>query len=163
MHLNVSSATLRPFLDFRVITFFGLDVCICVICVCIIICFDNGLLPYWRQALYAPMMVHSLQWHHNEHPGVSNRRRLAYLYCRLCRLTSKKHQLVLCEDNPPMTGGFPSQRVNNTATAFIGWRHHELAITHRMIFSATTFKLKFCARVFIFCTIPIILILRVIS
>ena len=55
----------------------------------------------------------TLQWRHNEQPSVSNHRRLDCLFIRSFRLTSKKTSkpvlLALCEGNPPMTGGFPSQ------------------------------------------------------
>ena len=30
----------------------------------------------------------------------------------------------LCEGNPPVTGGFPSQRASNRENVFIWWRHH---------------------------------------
>ena len=31
----------------------------------------------------------------------------------------------LCEGNPPVTGGFPSQRASNAENVSIWWRHHE--------------------------------------
>ena len=66
-----------------------------------------------------------LQWHHNEHPGVSNHRRLDCLFNCLFRLTSKKTSkpvlLAFCEGNPPVTGGFPSQRASNAETVSIWW------------------------------------------
>ena len=41
----------------------------------------------------------------------------------------RKHQssapLGLCEGNPPVTGGFPSQRASNTGDISIWWRHHD--------------------------------------
>ena len=59
----------------------------------------------------------SLQWRHNEYNGVSNHRRFDYLFNRLFRLRSKKTPKLratgLCEGNPPVTGGFPSQRKSN--------------------------------------------------
>ena len=46
-------------------------------------------------------VMSSTQWHHNEHPGVSNHRRLVCLFSGLFRLTSKKTSkpalLALCE------------------------------------------------------------------
>ena len=41
----------------------------------------------------------------------------------------KKNQsselLVLCEGNPPVTGGFPSQRACNSESISMPWRHHQ--------------------------------------
>ena len=56
-------------------------------------------------------------WRHNERDGVSNRRRFACLFNRLLRRRSTKASKLrvtgLCEWNPPVTGGFPSQRTSN--------------------------------------------------
>ena len=38
--------------------------------------------------------------------------------------TSKLRVTGLCEGNPPVTDGFPSQRASNTGNVFIWWRHH---------------------------------------
>ena len=69
-----------------------------------------------------------LQWHHNERRGVSNHRHLDCLFSRLSRLRSKKASQLrvtgLCEGNPPVTGGFPSQRTSNAENVSIWWRHH---------------------------------------
>ena len=45
---------------------------------------------------------------------------------RLLKLTSKKMSAILnlCEGNPPVTGGFPSQRASNTGRVSMSWRHH---------------------------------------
>ena len=70
----------------------------------------------------------SLQWRHNEHTGVSNHRRLDCLLIRLLRHRSKKTSKLcvtgLCEGNPQVTGGFPSQRAGNTENISISSRHH---------------------------------------
>ena len=62
-------------------------------------------------------MYYPLQWRHNERDGVSNHRRLDYLLNRLFRRRSREISTIrvayLCEGNPPVTGGFPSQRVSN--------------------------------------------------
>ena len=46
---------------------------------------------------------------------------------RLFRLISKKHQLsallVLCEENPSVTGGFSSQKASNVGIVPMPWRH----------------------------------------
>ena len=56
-----------------------------------------------------------LQWRHNEHNGISNHRCLDSLLNSLFRCRSKKTSKLcitgLCE---PVTGGFPTQRANNT-------------------------------------------------
>ena len=59
----------------------------------------------------------ALQWRHNERGGVSNHRRLGGLLSRLFRRRSKKASKLrvtdVCEGNPPVTGGFPSQRASD--------------------------------------------------
>ena len=69
----------------------------------------------------------ALQWRHCEHDGVSNHRRLGSLLNRLFwrrpKKTSKLRVLGLCEGNPPVTGGFPSQGASNAENVSI-WRHH---------------------------------------
>ena len=55
-----------------------------------------------------------LQWRYNERDGVSKHRRFNSLLNRLFRRRSKKTSKLrlmgLCEGNPPVTGGFPSQK-----------------------------------------------------
>ena len=72
--------------------------------------------------------IRPLQWHHNERSGVSNHRRLECLFNRLFRLRSKKTSklgiTVLCEGNPAVPDGFPSQRTSNAENGSIWWRHH---------------------------------------
>ena len=41
--------------------------------------------------------------------------------------TSKFRVTGHCEGNPPVTGEFPAQRVNNTENVYIWWRYHETA------------------------------------
>ena len=69
-----------------------------------------------------------LQWRHNECDGVSNHRRLDRLLNRLFRHRSKKTSKLrvsgLCEGNPPVAGGFPSQRAGNAEDVSIWWHHH---------------------------------------
>ena len=71
----------------------------------------------------------SLLWRQNERHGVSNYRRLDYLFNGLCRWgskkTSKRRGTGLCEGNSPVTGEFPSQRASNAENVSIWWRHHE--------------------------------------
>ena len=66
------------------------------------------------------------QWRHNQ--AISNRRRIDCLFNCLFRLTSNKTLkpalLALDAGNPPVTGGFPSQRASNAETVSIWWCHH---------------------------------------
>ena len=68
----------------------------------------------------------ALQWSHNERHGISNHRCLECLLTRLFRRTSKKTSKLhwALWGNPPVTGGFPSQRASNAENVPIWWRHH---------------------------------------
>ena len=70
----------------------------------------------------------SLLWHHNDHDGVSNPRRLDGLSKRLSRHRSKKTSKLrvtgLCEGNSPATGEFLAQRASKAENVSIWWRHH---------------------------------------
>ena len=63
----------------------------------------------------------------NEPYGVLNHQPLNCLFNILFWLTSKKiskfPSLALCEGNPPVTGGFPSQRASNEESISISWWH----------------------------------------
>ena len=69
-----------------------------------------------------------LQWDHNDCNGISNYQCLDCLLNCLLRHRSKKISKLcvtdLCEGNPPVTGGFPSQRASNAENISIWWRHH---------------------------------------
>ena len=69
-----------------------------------------------------------LLWRCNECNGVSNHLRLHCLHNHLFRCRSKKISKLrvtgLCEGDPPMTGGFPSQRASYAENVSIWWRHH---------------------------------------
>ena len=68
-----------------------------------------------------------LQWCHNEHNDVSNQQCLECFLNHLFRHQSKKpwklHITGHCEGNPPVTGGFPSQRASNSKYVSIWWHH----------------------------------------
>ena len=70
-----------------------------------------------------------LQWCHHERNGVSSHRcrysLLNHLFRRRSKKTSKLRLTGLCEDNPPLTGGFPSQSVSNAENVSIWLRNHE--------------------------------------
>ena len=71
----------------------------------------------------------TLQWRYNERDVISNHQRLDCLLKRLFRRSSKKisklHVTGLCEGNPPVPGGFPSQRVSNTENVPLWWHHND--------------------------------------
>ena len=58
--------------------------------------------------------------------GVSNHRRLDclsnHLFRRISKKTSKVRVTGLCEGNPPVATGFPSQRASNAENVSIWWR-----------------------------------------
>ena len=106
--------------------------------------FDNDDLiitsALWR-SLYHPTSSNTfgqwnftptLQWRHNEHGGVSNHRRLDCLVNRLFRRRSKKTLKLrvagLCEENPAVTGGVPSQRASKAENVSTWWRNHGLGL-----------------------------------
>ena len=69
---------------------------------------------WWRENGGYWGLVCPLPWRHDGRNGVSNHRFLDCLLKRLFRRslkkTSKLYVTGLCEGNPPVTGGFPSQR-----------------------------------------------------
>ena len=75
------------------------------------------------------LWTQTLEWRHNGCDNVSNHRRIDCLLNRLFRRRSKKTSKLrvtgVCEGNPPVTGGFPSQRASNTERVSIWRRHHE--------------------------------------
>ena len=83
----------------------------------------------------------ALHWHHNQWHGVSNHLRLDCLPNRSFRHRSKKtsRQCVtgLCEENPPVTGGFPSLKASNAGNVSVWWHHHE-KLWYQRILSTTT-------------------------
>ena len=70
-----------------------------------------------RDCYSASKRYRTLKWRLNERDGVSNHLRLDCLLKRLFGHRSKKTRKLratgLCEWNPPVTGGFPSQRASN--------------------------------------------------
>ena len=45
---------------------------------------------------------------------------------------SKLRVTGLCVGNSPVTGEFPAQMASNAKNVSIGWRHHEMALLHRI-------------------------------
>ena len=76
----------------------------------------------WCDIVHIP----SSQWRHNGRDGVWNQAEntIAPLHWPLW-------------GEPPVTGGFPSQRASNTENVSIWWRHHVLNWRHRFKLLAT--------------------------
>ena len=70
-----------------------------------------------------------LVWRHNERDNVSNHLHPDCLLKRLFRRSSKKTSKLrvtgLCEENPPVTRGFPSQKDSNAENVSIWLRRHD--------------------------------------
>ena len=47
--------------------------------------------------------------------------------------TAELHVAGLCEGNPPVTDGFPSQMASNAVNGSIWWRHHDNPLTDIII------------------------------
>ena len=84
-------------------------------------------------------MSYTLHRRHNERDDISNQRRINCLLSRLFRRKPKKTSMFtsLCEENPPVTGRFPSQKASNAENVSISWRHHGL------LFVSTSIKRLF--------------------
>ena len=50
---------------------------------------------------------------------------------------------ALCEGNPPVTGGFPSQRASNTESVSMSWRHNVLTACCRWFSRTRLFKSRY--------------------
>ena len=78
--------------------------------------------------------VTPLQWSHNECNGVSNHRRLNFrpsrVFLRRSKRISRLRVTGLCEGNPSVTGGFPSERASNGESDSLWWRHHAASDFH---------------------------------
>ena len=67
-----------------------------------------------------------LQWHYNELDGVSNHQPASRVFVQAqIKKTSKLRVNDSCEENPPVTDGFPSKRTNHAENISICWRHHD--------------------------------------
>ena len=76
------------------------------------------------------IILNPLQWRHIKRNGVSNQRRLDYLFNRLFRHRAKKplkpRVTGICAGNSPVTGEFPALKVSNAENVSIWWRHHAI-------------------------------------
>ena len=82
----------------------------------------------WANGRWPIRLWSALQRRNNEHYVVSNHRRILSQFSRLLRLTSKKTWkpalLALCEMDPPVTVGFPSQSASYAESISITLRHN---------------------------------------
>ena len=85
------------------------------------------------------LLLHALQWRHNEHHGVSNHQPrdclLNRLFSRRSKKTSKLRVTGLCAGNSPVTDEFPTQMASNAEKVSIWWRHHDnfrWSLSHRV-------------------------------
>ena len=94
--------------------------------------------------------IYTLQWRHNYCNGVSNHQRhdclLNHLFSRSKKI-SKLRVTGLCEGNPPMTGGFPSQKTSTAENVSIWWRHHDTLVN--LSYNGQSFA--YATRKFIWC------------
>ena len=77
----------------------------------------NMLIVAWIFSMCTMVLHLALQWHHNEHDGVSNHRHLDCLLNRMRRRRLKKTSKLcatdLCERNSPVTSEIPTHRASN--------------------------------------------------
>ena len=79
---------------------------------------------HWGLNKMAVILPTSLEWRQIERDGILNRRRFNCLYRRRSSKSSKLCVTGLCEGNPLVTLGFPSQRACNAEIVSIWSRHH---------------------------------------
>ena len=91
---------------------------------------------WWWLGLCLHTASLNLQWRNNERHALPNHQHIDCLLNRLFRRTPKKTSKLrfigLCEGNPPVTGGFPSQMANNAENFFnlttSSWSHKEIFV-----------------------------------
>ena len=120
----------RSILLFSFVYRFVLHLHVNVQCVIIALldCRNNGEFMQSETSTHIPVVPNALEWCHNGCDGVLNHQPHDCLLNRLFRRRSKKTSKLrvtgLCKGNPPVTGGFPSQRASNAENFSIWWRHH---------------------------------------
>ena len=106
---------------------------------CLYLCIYHLNLPYsawlirWYSGNHTVVSLTVTENHYSNFilsaKATQNNWRLGCLLMRLFRRrsmrTSKPHVTGLCERNPPVTDGFPSQRASNAENVSI-WRHHDM-------------------------------------
>ena len=88
------------------------------------------------------MSFKSVQLRHNEHDCLLNG-----FFRRRTKKTSKLCVTGLCEGNPPLTGGFSSQRASRAENVSIWWRHHETDVDTYFATTGATAALSFAAKI----------------
>ena len=86
---------------------------------------DNHHIPLqWRQPPYTITMTS--QWGSCRLKSPQTKLFIqSFVYANNIRKTSKPALLVLCEEIPLVTGGFPSPTASNVKSASMWWRHHD--------------------------------------
>ena len=86
--------------------------------------------PWYKFAWYCYVGISIITRRHNERDGVLIHRRLDRLLNCFPGAVQRKKQssasLAFVWGNPPVTGGFPSQRVSKTENVFMWWCHHDV-------------------------------------
>ena len=121
--------------------------------------FKWWLYPYSQVPKPTPYNIwccqNSLQWHHDEHDGISNHWHLhCLLNCWITRRSKKTSKLRVtgfCARNSSVTGEFPAQKASNAENVSIWWsqqvihRHsgnHVNALSKRLVCNHLKFNLK---------------------
>ena len=79
--------------------------------------------PFWMKSL-----VNQNIRNHRYLEKLARKQLLNCLFWRRSNKTSKLRVTGICEGNPLVAGGFPSQRASNAENVSIWWRHHEARI-----------------------------------
>ena len=76
--------------------------------------------------------VHSLQWCDNSFMAsqITGWRKWLFVQQLVFSTLIKKASLALCGRNPPLTGGFPSQRASNVERVSISWDNQVITEAH---------------------------------
>ena len=97
---------------------------------CLVMCFhlDFGLFPASYNHSNSGFGSDLLQWHHNEHDGISNHQPHDCLLNRLfkgqIKETSELHVTGLCAGNSAVAGEFHAQMASNAKNVSMWWRRH---------------------------------------
>ena len=82
------------------------------------------------------LVLQLLRWYHNENNGIKSMASQLFAQPFLFRCWSNKTSKLcitsLCEGNPPVTNGFPSQRACYMENICISWHHHGIGGRHHI-------------------------------
>ena len=90
----------------------------------------------------------------HERRGVSNHQPHYCLLSNEFSLTTKAKSkptlLIFCEGNPPVTGGFPSQKASDTENVYMSWHHPGLECNSHL-WEATVYTMVYTHRFAVLC------------